>query len=209
MRDLQCEARPPGVTRGEARAPRPGVWLARWLWHANVVTVLVLLLAACMWLWMRPHKRPVMRRLIERGRVVGSLRRYLRTESLRIVETMPWMVVGILVIGGGAGALIGLLTGGLRWWWLFGPPSALLGAALAPAWGETVARWASFRPILDRFARSLTPNPRPPCAASVEPRASVAARSNSPLSIQRATSVRGCLVARGRAPYRIMIDAMR
>jgi hypothetical protein len=121
-------------------APSPAGGALRLVEVANAASVMVLLVLACVWLCLRPRHWHVVRRLRERGRAAGSLHRYLWAQSLRIVRATPWLVVGIVAIGAAWGLLLGRVFGIPHMTWL-GPCAALLGATLAPAWGDTVARW--------------------------------------------------------------------
>lgn len=104
-----------------------------WLRRLNAAGLGVLLAVAVGWLWLRAATRPAARALLAKGRAAGSLRSYLWTVSLRVAAAVPWLLAGILATG----LLLGLMLGGQIWWWL-GPPAALLGASLAPAWADPV-----------------------------------------------------------------------
>ena len=63
-----------------------------------------------------------------------------------------------------------------------------------------------FRPILDRFAQTLTQNPAATVQIIGHTDSSGSDAINNPLSVNRAASTRDYLVGRGVQPQRIMID---
>lgn len=124
------------LTDGAPLAVVRGGRVMRYLQSLSAFCVAALLVGAFGWLWLRGRTRPVAREFLAKGRLYGSVLEYLWVVALRVVMALPWLMLGIVALG----LVLGLAWGGLRWWWL-GPPAALLGASLAPAWADTVVRW--------------------------------------------------------------------